>query len=90
MHQEYPRHLHKPGGVYRVVENDQERDAALTDGWSLTPVVAGAVPEAPPVKAKTKDKAPKADKPAKAADTKAKASASKASVSHADHDPPNL
>lgn len=43
--QEYPRHLHRPGGTYLVVQSDEERDAALADGWTLTP---GGIPPPPP------------------------------------------
>lgn len=36
-YQEYPRHLHKPGGAHVVVQDDAERDAKLAEGWKLTP-----------------------------------------------------
>lgn len=39
---EYPRHLHKAGGVFCVVESDEERDAKVEEGWSLQPVLAVA------------------------------------------------
>jgi len=46
-YQEYPRHLHKPGGAYLVVENDEARDRALEAGWSLWPVQASEEPSEP-------------------------------------------
>jgi hypothetical protein len=52
VYQPYPKHLHKPDGSYKVVENDAERDAALAEGWNLKPgpgvsAEEVAVPESP-------------------------------------------
>lgn len=33
----YPRHVHKPGGVFLEVNSDEERDAAVAEGWWLSP-----------------------------------------------------
>lgn len=41
VHQEYPRHVHKAGGLFLEVASDAARDAALEEGWFLTPVVEG-------------------------------------------------
>lgn len=39
VHKEYPRVLHKAGGlVSPEVWSDEERDAKLAEGWSLLPV----------------------------------------------------
>lgn len=43
----FPRHLHRPGGVFHVVNDDAELKAGLAAGWYLTPLdaeQAGAVP----------------------------------------------
>lgn len=32
---EYPRHLHKPGGLTKIVADDEARDAAVKAGWAL-------------------------------------------------------
>lgn len=48
VYQEYPRHLHKPGGAYKVVHDDDEKAAALEAGWSLQPVVEGVTPAPAP------------------------------------------
>lgn len=51
VHQEYPRCLHGAGGTTRIVQNDEERDRALAEGWSLQPVMAVAdapIVDAPP------------------------------------------
>lgn len=40
----YPMHVHRPGGQFKVVTSDAERDAALAAGWSLTPGEAVAPP----------------------------------------------
>ena len=45
----YPRHLHKAGGSYLLVHNDEERDAGLAAGWSLDVPVATPVPAAEPI-----------------------------------------
>jgi hypothetical protein len=46
--QEYPRHVHKPGGEFLVVHDNAARDAAVAAGWFLTPLEAQqGVPEAP-------------------------------------------
>jgi len=42
VYQPYPKHLHRPDGSFKVVENDAERDAALAEGWNLK---SGPVPE---------------------------------------------
>lgn len=34
---EYPRHVHKAGGAYRVVADAETCAAALDDGWALQP-----------------------------------------------------
>lgn len=39
--QDYPKHLHKANGEYRVVSNDEERDVAKKDGWQEQPVLEG-------------------------------------------------
>lgn len=40
---EFPRHVHKPSlwgqWVFLVVHNQAECDAALAEGWSLTPIL---------------------------------------------------
>ena len=55
----YPRHVHKRGGVYRIVHSDAERDQAVAEGWALQPVpdavdepLVPASVSAPPVKRK--------------------------------------
>lgn len=35
---EYPRVLYHPSGATVVVQSDAERDAAVADGYTLTPV----------------------------------------------------
>lgn len=52
MHLEYPRCLHKAGGATLIVHSDDQRDAALKDGWSLLPVSDGSDPEPPKKKSK--------------------------------------
>jgi hypothetical protein len=42
-HQEYPRDLHKADGLTKRVNSDDEKSAALADGWQLQPVVNGVV-----------------------------------------------
>lgn len=37
VYQPYPKHLHKPDGSYKVVQNEAEKDAALAEGWNLKP-----------------------------------------------------
>jgi hypothetical protein len=32
-----PRYVHWPGGLYRLVKTDEERDAAIKEGWALQP-----------------------------------------------------
>jgi hypothetical protein len=44
VYQPYPRHMHRPGGQFRVVQSDAERDQAQAEGWWLTP----NGPDAPP------------------------------------------
>lgn len=53
---EYPRVLYRPGSQEEAhgvsvdllnVGSDEERDAALADGWSLTPTDAAGEPAAP-------------------------------------------
>lgn len=49
LNRDYPCHVHKyappvagdhyTSGIYKVVNNDKEKAAALADGWSLTPVL---------------------------------------------------
>jgi hypothetical protein len=34
---EFPRHLHKPGGLYVVPENQEQCDQLLARGWALLP-----------------------------------------------------
>lgn len=46
-HLEYPRCLHRPDGSTCLVDNDEERDAKLAEGWNLRPGEAPA-PVAPP------------------------------------------
>lgn len=59
---EFPRHVHKPSvpgrWVYRVVHDVRECEAALAEGWSLTPILIDAVPEPvpPPLPAPAKRK----------------------------------
>lgn len=36
---DFPRYVHKAGGVCRLVADAAERDAAVADGWALTPVL---------------------------------------------------
>jgi hypothetical protein len=40
MFETYPRHVHKPNGVFTVVHSDVERDAKIADGWYLTALEA--------------------------------------------------
>lgn len=42
----FPRHLHKPGGVFKVVDDQAAMEAALADGWDLEP---SPLPPAPDV-----------------------------------------
>lgn len=54
---DYPRHVHKgygPTYEYCVVKNDEEKAAALADGYAL-------VPEGPPAKTKPAPKPAPAD-----------------------------
>lgn len=44
---EYPRHVHKAGGDFLVVEDDTQKAAALADGWSLVPVLTAPEPPEP-------------------------------------------
>ena len=48
-YKEYPRHLYRPDGARRVVQNDAERDQALREGWSLKAGVQPVVEPAPAV-----------------------------------------
>lgn len=43
-HREYPRHLHKVG-EHLVVNSDEEKAAAVADGWALAPAVAPPAPK---------------------------------------------
>lgn len=38
MFHEYPRHMHGRGGAFLVVQDDEEKAAALAAGWALWPV----------------------------------------------------
>lgn len=38
-YKEFPRTLHKPDGRTLTVGNEDEREAALVEGWSLVPLV---------------------------------------------------
>lgn len=38
----YPAHVHKAGGVFKVVQNEDEKAAALADGWWPAPVMGPA------------------------------------------------
>ena len=49
VYREYPRHVHKPGGLCLSVANDVEKAAALADGWYLTPLEAEQGAAAPVV-----------------------------------------
>lgn len=53
---EYPRHVHKAKGEYKVVTSDTDKAAALEDGWSLTPVADVDEPAAEPEKPKKNGK----------------------------------
>lgn len=39
VYQEYPRTLHRPDGRTCSVRSDEEKVAALAEGWALVPVV---------------------------------------------------
>lgn len=45
-HTEYPRHLHKAGGIYTIVGDDDAKAAALADGWALAPVLDPPIEDA--------------------------------------------
>jgi len=50
VYQPYPKHLHKPDGSYKVVQNEAEKDAAMGKGWndrSVPKVKAEPEPEPP-------------------------------------------
>lgn len=71
---EFPKHLHKPGGAFLVVQDTTEEKAALKDGWSLTKL-ADAEPEGPveatdPQEPATNDEVP-VEKPKKGRKPKA-------------------
>jgi len=44
---ELPRHVKKPGGLWKRVENQAELDAALADGWLLRLPVAAPAEQSP-------------------------------------------
>jgi len=47
---EYPRVLYKANGETKYVRSDNERDAALDEGWKLSEAVANGAPEPEPEK----------------------------------------
>lgn len=61
---EYPRHVHKAKGEYKVVSDDTAKAEALADGWSLDPVAdvdepaAAVEPEKPKKNGKPKPSDP--------------------------------
>lgn len=62
-YREYPRHVHKAGGVHLEVKSDAEKKEALADGWSLTPVVEEADEAEPEAAKPAKGRKPKAAEP---------------------------
>ena len=34
---QYPRHLHAPGGVWKIVNDAEDAAAAIAAGWALSP-----------------------------------------------------
>lgn len=59
-HQEYPKMLHRPDGTYLIVQNEQEKEAALEDGWNLKP---GAVAKVSPEPERDSEEETEAEKP---------------------------
>lgn len=39
-YREFPKHLHKADGSFKVVNDEAEQAAALGDGWARTPSAA--------------------------------------------------
>lgn len=39
---QYPRHVHKAGGLWLEVRSEEDAATAVADGWSLTPVAPKA------------------------------------------------
>lgn len=62
---EFPRHLHKAGGLWIEVNDEAERDAKVAEGWSLEQVFEDADPPAVLDETVTPD-APKRGRPKKA------------------------
>lgn len=42
---DYPRHVHRRGGIYRVIEDDAALAAARQEGWESQPLTDWPVPE---------------------------------------------
>lgn len=65
---EFPRHVHKAKGEYKVVANKTEKAEALAAGWSLTPIAdepdVALVGDAPAKDAKPAKSAKKTTDPA--------------------------
>jgi len=43
VYQEFPRTLHKADGLTLTVHDEQAKESALAEGWSLHPVLNGHV-----------------------------------------------
>lgn len=42
---QFPRHVHREGGIYRIVEDAEMYQQALGEGWNDLPLAGWSVPD---------------------------------------------